>query len=122
MKLTAAILLGAACVTSPAFAGDIMILGVGQRSCGQFLAAGGEAPIGTVLQKGQYYGEQIRFNEWMMGFVSGFNAAYEGDVTSQIRVDLASLDVWLRKWCNENPTKAISQAAVAFRDQMTHQR
>jgi len=33
----------------------------------------------------------------MMGFVSGFNAAYEDDLPSQIRVDLASLDVLLRK-------------------------
>ena len=45
----------------------------------------------------QYYGELIRYHEWMMGFVSGFNAAYEDDLPSQIRVDLASLDVLLRK-------------------------
>jgi hypothetical protein len=47
--------------------------------------------------KGQYYGELIRYHEWMMGFVSGFNAAYEDDLPSQIRVDLASLDVLPRK-------------------------
>ena len=96
------LMVAASCLAGPAFAGDgIMILGAGQRSCGQFLASVGDAPIGAGLQmqtaKGQYYGELIRYHEWMMGFVSGFNAAYEDDLPSRIRVDLASLDVLLRK-------------------------
>ena len=104
-----------------------MVLGVGQRSCGQFMAAVGQAPVGQVKQHTatdgtKYYAELIRYNEWMMGFVTGFNSSREDDSDYQIRVDMAALNLWLRKWCNDNPTKAVSQAAVAFRDQMARQR
>ena len=43
-----------------------MVLGVGQRSCGQYLAAVGKAPMGAVMQipapdGGKYYAELIRY-------------------------------------------------------------
>jgi hypothetical protein len=63
---------------------------VGQRSRGQFIAAVGNGPVGAVRQfknssNEQYYGELIRYHEWMMGFVTGHNALYAADFSSQTR-------------------------------------
>lgn len=43
----------AICFASPALAGQagVMTLGVGQRSCGQFIAAVGQAPLGATVQR-----------------------------------------------------------------------
>lgn len=74
----------AICFAGPALAGQagVMTLGVGQRSCGQFIAAVGQAPLGATVQRksqdgGRFYAELIRYHEWIMGFVTGYNSAYE---------------------------------------------
>ena len=55
-----------------------------------------------------------------MGFVSGFNIDAYDNSTPQIQgSDLAALDLWMRSWCNQNPTKSVLQAALAFRKEMT---
>jgi hypothetical protein len=66
---------------------------------------------------GKFYAELIWYHEWMMGFVSGYNSAYEANMDD--RTDLSALDVWLRNWCNNNPTRNFAQAGQAFREQMT---
>jgi hypothetical protein len=50
------------------------------------------------------------------------NLPHEESTDDQINVDMSSLDVWMRKWCNDNPTKSVGEAARAFRDQMTGRR
>jgi hypothetical protein len=104
-----------------------MVLGAGQRSCGQFIAAVGQAPVGAVamVEKrdgSKLYGELIRFREWMESFVSGYNAAYEANTDDQIRINLSSLDLWLRNWCNAHPTKSFAQAGQALRDELAPHR
>jgi hypothetical protein len=119
----------AVCMATQALAGQtgLLVIGVGQRSCGEFVAAVGMTPVGMVLQHpaqdgGKYYAELIRYHEWAMGFVTGFSSGHESNTDDQIRIDLSALDLWLRKWCNDNPTKEFAQAAPAFRDQMIRQR
>jgi hypothetical protein len=112
------------CLVSQAQAGQagVLILGAGQRSCGQFIAAVGQTPVGSVMmvekRDGKLYGELIRFHEWMEGFVSGHNAAYEANTDDQIRIDLSSLDLWLRNWCNAHPTKTFAEAGQALRGEL----
>jgi hypothetical protein len=31
-----------------------------------------------------------------------------------ITLDAAAIDVWIRKWCEQNPTKPLAEAAMAF--------
>jgi hypothetical protein len=119
------LMVAAVLFVSPALAGDedVAVLGAGQRSCGQFIAAVGNAPVGSVRQfknssNEQYFGELIRFHEWMMGFVTGYNALYAEDFNSQIRTDLSAMDLWMRKWCNDHPTSYFFQATLAFRNEM----
>ncbi|MCS3929283.1 hypothetical protein M2175_004314 [Bradyrhizobium elkanii] len=114
----------AICFAGPALAGQagVMTLGVGQRSCGQFIAAVGQAPLGATVQRksqdgGRFYAELIRYHEWIMGFVTGYNSAYEENTDTQIRDDISALDLWMRKWCNDHPTKMFVEGAQAFRDE-----
>jgi hypothetical protein len=58
----------------------------------------------------------------MEGFVSGYNAAYEATTDDQIRIDLSSLDLWLRNWCNAHPTKTVADAGQALRDELAPHR
>jgi hypothetical protein len=49
--------------------------------------------------------------------VSGFFSATNWlvmDEHNQLRIDNAAVDVWIRKWCEQNPTKALVEAAWAF--------
>jgi hypothetical protein len=59
---------------------------------------------------GVFVNEYTQYQEWLMGFVSGFNDAHANDVEQQVRkIDLAGMDLWMRNWCNQRPTKAVWQ-------------
>jgi hypothetical protein len=36
------------------------------------------------------------------------------DDSNSINSDPAAIDVWIRKWCEQNPTKTLAEAASAF--------
>ena len=36
------------------------------------------------------------------------------DEPNGIKTDNAAIDVWIRKWCEQNPTKTLVEAAYAF--------
>ena len=69
---------------------------------------------------GEMVGENVGYLQWMMGFVSGFNAAHADDVQRQVvrEFDVAGMDLWLRNWCNKHPTQKILHGASAFIDEM----
>ena len=90
---------------------------VGAHSCGKYLAAvHGHAP-GTGrsidLPEGRAYDEHIRYAEWVPGFLTATNW-WVIDERNQIHPDGAAVDVWIRKWCEQNPTKTLVEAASAF--------
>jgi len=47
----------------------------------------------------------------LLGFITATNLSGTG---SNIKTDTAALDVWMRKWCEQNPTKKVTEAALAF--------
>jgi hypothetical protein len=94
------------------------VRGLGNDSCGKYLAAvHGHAPgAGNTVnhpQHGRYYDDHVRYMDWLSGFVGATNW-WVADEPNQIRVDNAAIDVWIRKWCEQNPTKALVEAASAF--------
>jgi hypothetical protein len=105
-----------------AASGDVYFLGLGQKSCGAFIAATAGVPPGQyrVIQRqdGEYTNELSRYQQWMMGLASGYNAAHLEDTKLQLNVDIAALDLWMRNWCNKNPTKLLMSAGLAFIDEM----
>jgi hypothetical protein len=57
---------------------DAFIIGSGQGSCGKFIASLGDVPPGKYRKmntaKGDFVDEHKVYQEWLLGFVSGYNA------------------------------------------------
>jgi hypothetical protein len=101
------------------------IIGAGQHSCGRFIADLGSTPPEPGNHRemntpsGVFVNEYTQYQEWLMGFVSGFNAEHAGELEQQvIGIDLAGVDLWMRNWCNKHPTQAVFEGGRAFIDEM----
>jgi hypothetical protein len=90
-----------------------------KQSCGQYLSAAHNHRPGMAKgiksPEGDLVDEHARYQDWLTGFITGTNAwkLYTGD-GKNIETDPAAIDVWMRKWCEQNPTKSVVEAAVAF--------
>jgi hypothetical protein len=98
-------------------------IGRGNRSCGSFIAALGEAPPGKYREmntaRGVYVTENKVYQEWLLGFVTGFNATHAGDPEKQVtKIDPAGLDLWMRNWCNKHPAQTVTEGAATFISEM----
>src|SRR4249920_1443659 len=87
------------------------------HSCGRYLAAvHGHAPgTSTVLKdRGkQFYDDHTRYMSWLDGFLTA-TISWLLNEPNRIMTDSAAVDVWLRKWCEQNPTKTLMEAALEF--------
>jgi hypothetical protein len=65
-------------LTAVAHAATVFEIGSGQDSCGKYIAALGDAPPGKYrvmnTARGVYICENKVYEQWLLGFVSGFNA------------------------------------------------
>jgi hypothetical protein len=110
-----AAMIGGAHAESPgAFA-----IGIGTYSCGRFIATIGKLPPGNIQTiatgDGDFISENGEYQQWLLGYVSGFNAAHGAEREQQVtRIDIAGMDLWMRNWCNKHPTNSIAEGAVAF--------
>jgi hypothetical protein len=111
---------------APAEMNSTFNIGVGQFSCGKLIAAIGHAPPGSHEQmttpNGIFIDEHTQYQEWMTGFVSGYNFAHSApgdEQKKQVRaIDQAGMDLWMRNWCNQHPTQTVFQASAAFINEM----
>jgi hypothetical protein len=99
--------------------------GVGSKSCGQFIATIGKLAPGkyrTIDTKNEtFVSENTDYQQWLMGFLTGFNFAHAVDDKEQPipkRIDLAGMDLWMRNWCNQHPTGSFVDGASAFLGEM----
>jgi len=97
----------------------IYAIGMGLNSCGQYLSAVHNHPPGTYTsierpQEGEFFDEASRYQQWLGGFISGSNWKTYKDNGNNVRTDGAAIDGWMRKWCEQNPTKKVFEAAAAF--------
>jgi hypothetical protein len=104
-------------------AGSTAVFGAGQNSCGRLIATIGKLQPGNLQSmdtaSGVFVSEYIRYQEWLMGFVTGFNAAYSNDLEQQVKgTDLAGMDLWMRHWCDKHPTQSVVDGAIAFINEM----
>ena len=69
---------------------------------------------------GLFVDEYTMYQQWLMGFVTGFKIkhASEAEQQQQVRIDPAAMDLWMRNWCNQYPTQKVYQAANAFIDEV----
>ena len=92
--------------------------GLGNNSCGKYLAAvHGHAPgKGSGFNdrwRGKFSDDHSLYMAWLGGFFSAMNWLVL-DEPNGIKTDNAAIDVWIRKWCEQNPTKTLLDAASAF--------
>ena len=95
----AAMIWGAVANAEP---GTIPVMGSGRESCGRLIAAIGNDPPGPgeeiimETKRGVFFGEYKKYQEWLMGFVAGFNADQAGWQYTVHGIDLAGMDLWMR--------------------------
>jgi hypothetical protein len=97
----------------------VFVIGMGDESCGKYLSAVHNQPPGKyrVLNRrdGEYYDEHMVYVEWLKGFLTALNLssvmAGKDNITT---ADNAAIDVWIRRWCEQNPTKKLIEAVLAF--------
>ena len=72
--------------------------GVGSKSCGRFIATIGKLPPGKQhyidTKNVTFVSENTEYQQWLMGFLTGFNT------------------------CNQHPTESVFHGALAFIDEM----
>ncbi len=97
---------------------EIIVLGQGTASCGQFIATIGNRAPGMSRSRRTPDGdllvsENTVYLAWLLGFVSGVNATSEEQ--QQVRqLDPAGLDLWMRNWCNKHPMQPVGEAVQLF--------
>jgi hypothetical protein len=107
------------CVSTTGHAQTFISYGMGSNSCGQYLAAVyGHAPAtyGVVDVGGaKFFDQHALYKEWLLGFITATNMwSVTAGTGSNIQTDPPAIDVWMRKWCEQNPTKRVSEAAWEF--------
>jgi hypothetical protein len=91
--------------------------GVGTNSCGKYLAAvhGHPPGIGRVAnypKEGRFFDDHHRYMDWLGGFLT--TNLWVTKSPNTIESDMSAIDVWTRKWCEQNPTKPLLDAAYEF--------
>src|ERR1700733_6194181 len=104
----------ALCFPNPSFSQTIYAFGVGTDSCGAYISHI-VAPPGKSISRTapddnkDYYSKSTTYLEWLLGFITGYNAAVS-DPDKQMQLDIAAVDLHMRKWCAQNPTSNIFTA------------
>jgi hypothetical protein len=104
--------------TTAGYAQKTFVYAPGTHSCEQYLAAVNGHPPGigkeiTHPQDGRFSDDHSVYMAWLHGFLSATNV-WVTDEPNSIQSDGAAIDVWIRKWCEQNPTKTLAEAAWAF--------
>jgi hypothetical protein len=60
--------------------------------------------------EGRYSDEHHRYMSWLDGFLTTTNMLITNEPDG-IQTDRPAIDVWIRKWCEQNPTKQSIDAA-----------
>jgi hypothetical protein len=115
----AALLLG--CIPTAAHAQQpyFFASGIGRSACGQYLSAFHDRPPGKIRTithpEGEFVDEAARYTDWLAGFFTASNwwIARTGKGNS-VRADYATIDVWMKRWCEQNPTKSVLEGAIEY--------
>jgi hypothetical protein len=107
-------------VSTAGYAQEFAVHGAGLDSCGKYLSAAHDQPPGRYRyfkgpQGATLFDEHGVYIEWLLGFITAANRSSSSAGTrSNVQTDAAAIDVWIRKWCEQNPTQMVSEAAWAF--------
>jgi len=93
--------------------------GWGNYFCGQYLSAVHNLPPGhgswIDRPSGRFVDDAAQYQHWLSGFISASNLwIYRAGVGKDVKADHAATDVWMRRWCEQNPTKTVFEAVYEF--------
>ena len=108
------ILLLACSTSSAAEYPQWVVSGVGLDSCASYVLALHEnRPTAAIEMEGKtYYTMANAYTQWITGFVTAANIS--GQPTRQIKVDVNGIALWVKNYCDANPSENIVAAASAF--------
>ena len=90
-------------LAAPDSKGSFAVLGYGTNSCGTWTS---EHQL-----KNDYAFAQ---NQWLLGYVTSFNAWSPGTSNASGDTDNAGLLEWVNNYCSQHPLNSISDAAAAL--------
>jgi hypothetical protein len=92
-----------------------LVLGVGNDSCASYvLALADNRPTSPVTRGSKtYYSEANAYTQWINGFVTAENVARKPG-PGQIQVDVNGVALWVKHFCEANPSESIMSGARAF--------
>jgi hypothetical protein len=119
-----------AAIVSPAHADEkqfqIETSGVGVESCASYtLALRDNRPTAAIKMDGKiYYTEANGFTQWIVGFVNAANwITTSTNISTKVgkrlqhtkmSVDVNGVALWVKNYCEANPSASISLGAVAY--------
>lgn len=93
----------------------VVVSGIGSDSCASYvLALADNRPSTAMTMDGKtYYTMANAYTQWINGFVTAINLSGRPG-TNQIQVDVNGIAMWVRNWCEANPSESIVAGAGAF--------
>ena len=95
---------------------DLQILGMGKRSCGQFVKMLNDFDkVSGSVDATQNLMEYVAYNAWSNGYLTAM--ATDMLVNSGIQIDIPDREariLWLRNYCNDNPLELYSIATISL--------
>lgn len=92
--------------------------GRSNTTCGSYVFALEEHGPRTGREyRGTFYGTPSAMNaQWIAGFLSGANYVAHANGRPPIKYsgDTDGITLWVKQWCEKNPTRNITAAAIAF--------
>ncbi len=92
-----------------------VVTGIGNDSCASYvLALAEDRPTAAIEMEGKtYYTAANAYTQWINGFVTATNLASKPG-RGQILVDVNGIALWIKNFCDANPSERIVNGVVAF--------
>jgi hypothetical protein len=89
----------------------VSVYGLGSKSCGTFIAATNDLGPGETRTAHDFYSLNALFNQYALGYITASNLLDGNPIHG---VDLAGIDLALRRYCQVNPTANFATAVHQF--------
>ena len=92
-----------------------LVTGIGSDSCASYVLALSEnRPTAAITHDGKtFYTTANAYTQWITGFVTANNLASKPGL-GQIAVDVNGIALWVKQYCEVNPSEPILSGARAF--------
>lgn len=92
-----------------------VISGIGGDSCASYVLALSESrPTAAIIMEGKtFYTTANAYTQWINGFITATNLTREPG-QGQIQVDVNGIALWIKNYCEANPSESIVMGAGAF--------